>query len=68
MTGVTIKRHDTADVAVTTAYYWQPMTTCPLGVKVQLKTTPGGVAVYGQVSNSNRSGFQGWAPLPATRK
>ena len=49
-------------VAVDQGYYWQPMATCPRGVKVQLLTR-GGVAIYGQFSGSDLF-FTGWAPLP----
>ena len=63
----TIKENHGTRVAVTPAYFWESMDSCPLGAKVQLKTRFG-VAVYGQVSNSNRSDFQAWAPMPSTRK
>lgn len=36
-------------VAVDREYYWQPIGTCPRGVKVQL-LGKGGVAVYGNYS------------------
>lgn len=54
----------TADraAAVDQGYYWQPLATCPLSVKVQLLTT-GGVAVYGQY-RAGQPGYLGWAPLP----
>jgi len=44
-------------------YCWQPMGTCPMGVKVQL-LNPGGVAVYGAISAKDRKNFIGWAALP----
>ncbi|MEN9317344.1 MAG: hypothetical protein RIS35_3737 [Pseudomonadota bacterium] len=55
----------TADrtVAVDTRNEWQPMSTCPLGVKVQL-LNPGGVAVYGTVSGRDRGMWGGWHPIP----
>lgn len=53
-------------VAVDQDYYWQPMSTCPLGSKVQL-LNPGGVAVYGKVSNKDIHNYTGWAPLPKRR-
>lgn len=40
----------------------QPMTTCPIGVKVQLYGA-GGVLVYGQWDGKNTF-FKAWAPLP----
>lgn len=49
-------------VAVDPSYFWQPLDTCPLSVKVQLLTT-GGVAVYGQYTQGSK-GYVGWAPLP----
>ena len=49
-------------VAVDPDYYWQPMATCPLAVKVQLLGA-GGVATYGQGGRGD-SFWQGWAPLP----
>ena len=53
-------------VAVDQTYYWQPMSTCPLNVKVQL-LNPGRVAVYGSYDGKNPD-WQGWAPLPKERK
>lgn len=49
-------------VAVDPNYFWQPMTTCPRGVKVQL-LGQGGVAVYGNY-NGKDTFFTHWAPLP----
>lgn len=52
-------------VAVSTTQYWEPMDTCPRGVKVQLLGA-GGVAVYGMFDGHN--GFwEAWAPLPKRR-
>lgn len=48
--------------AVDQGYYWRPLETCPLSVKVQLLTR-GGVAVYGQY-HRGAEGYLGWAPLP----
>jgi hypothetical protein len=53
---------DNNPVAVDQTYYWQPMATCPLSVKVQLLGR-GGVAIYGQFSGHD-SFVVGWAPLP----
>lgn len=50
-------------VAVDHGYTWQPMTTCPRGVKVQL-LNEGGVAIYGNWYG-NETFWQGWAPLPS---
>lgn len=52
--------------AVDSSYFWQPMDTCPRGVKVQLLGT-GGVAMYGIFSKPNEF-FTYWAPLPKVPK
>ena len=62
-----IKENHGTRVAVTPAYFWEPMHTCPLGCKVQLKTLHG-VAVYGTVTHSTRGQWAEWAPMPTTRK
>jgi hypothetical protein len=49
-------------VAVATDTYWQPMDTCPKGVKIQLLGI-GDVAVYGEYDGRNRF-WKGWSPLP----
>lgn len=54
----------TGNVAVA-EYYWQPMDTCPHGVKVQLLGA-GGVAIYGQYHPDKF--WVGWAPLPRRAK
>lgn len=53
-------------VAVDREYYWQPMDTCPRGVKVQLLGA-GGVAVYGQYHGKD-PWWTHWAPLPVKPK
>lgn len=53
-------------VAVAEGYYWQDMSTCPRGVKVQL-LGEGGVAVYG-IWDGRSTFWQGWAPLPRRRE
>jgi hypothetical protein len=63
-----IKENHGTKVVVSQAYSWEPMDTCPLGCKVQLKTIPGGIATYGEVNERNRKHFSAWAPLPTTRK
>jgi hypothetical protein len=55
----------TGTAAVDHTYFWQPMDTCPRGVKVQLLNA-GGVAVYGQYQTD--SFWKGWAPLPKNLK
>ena len=64
---VTKENHGTK-VVVSQAYFWEPIETAPLGCKVQLKTIPGGIATYGEVTERNRKHFSAWAPLPTTRK
>jgi hypothetical protein len=56
------------EVAVATDYYWQDISTCPRGVKVQL-LNPGGVAVYSHYSGPEKGVdiWLGWAPLPKRR-
>jgi len=49
-------------VAVDHSYFWQPMLTCPRGVKVQLLNA-GDVATYGTYDGKD-SFWKGWAPLP----
>lgn len=63
-----LKENHGVQVAVTSSYYWEDMDTCPLGCKVQLKTIPGGVAIYGEVNDHNRKHFSAWAPLPTTTR
>jgi hypothetical protein len=55
-----------AEVAVDKYYHWQPMETCPRGVKLQL-LGDGGVAVYSQYQGKD-SFWKGWAPLPTKNK
>lgn len=66
--GVLLKENHGTRVVVSQAYFWEPIDTAPLGCKVQLKTKPGGVAIYGTVTENNRQHFTDWAPLPTTRK
>lgn len=63
LTGHTINVSRT--VAVSTTQYWEEMSTCPRGVKVQL-LGDGGVAIYGMYDGRNRF-FTNWAPLPKKR-
>ena len=53
-------------VAVSGTQYWEPIETCPRGVKVQLLGA-GGVAAYAQYDGRNRF-WVGWAPLPRKRE
>lgn len=52
--------------AVDPNYYWQPIETCPRGVKVQLLGRSG-VAMYGCYNPKDRF-FTHWAPLPKRRR
>lgn len=51
-----------ATVAVDSDYFWQPLSTCPQGVKVQL-LTKGGIATYGHY-RAGEDWLLAWAPLP----
>lgn len=59
---MTHKINSEGTVAVALDYYWQPMTTCPRNVKVQLLSA-GGVACYGNYDGTY-SFWKMWAPLP----
>jgi len=50
--------------AVDQGYFWRPMQSCPVSVKVQLLGR-GGVAVYGSWDGKS-DWWRGWAPLPKT--
>jgi hypothetical protein len=56
-------RDTSKEVAVDIGYFWQPIDTCPRGVKVQL-LGQGGVAAYGNF-NGHDDFWVGWAPLPS---
>lgn len=55
-----------AKVAVDQNYFWQPIETCPRGVKVQL-LGQGGVAMYGTY-NGRDTFYTAWAALPKVKK
>ena len=57
--------NSTKTVAVSTTQFWEPMDTCPRGVKVQLLGA-GGVAVYG-LYDGRTEFWEAWAPLPKRR-
>lgn len=46
-------------------YFWRPISTAPLGAKLQL-LTEGGVAIHGKLNRRDLTeGFYlGWTPLP----
>ena len=50
------------------SYHWMPISTAPLGKKVQLINEAAGVATYGQVNGSKEQFFTHWAPLPTFEK
>lgn len=52
----------TKSASVDPDYFWRPMNTCPLGVKVQL-LNDGGVAVHGKWAGKDDQ-WRGWTPLP----
>lgn len=53
-------------VMVDQEYFWQPISTCPRGVKVQL-LGEGGVAMYGQYNGKDEF-YTHWAALPKLKK
>jgi len=54
----------TNDQAVVDAeYFWQPIRTCPLGVRVQLLNRAG-IASTGKIGGNRDGWWVGWAPLP----
>lgn len=53
-------------VAVDREYFWQPITTCPRGAKVQLLGR-GGVAMYGAY-HGKEDFYTHWAPLPKLKR
>lgn len=55
-----------SDVAVADDFYYEPMSTCPRGVKVLLLNA-GGVACLSQYDGHDTF-WQGWAALPKVRK
>jgi len=63
---MTYKINTDSKVAVDAEYYWQPITTCPFSVKVQL-LGKGGVAHYGTYFGVGDF-YTHWAPLPRTPK
>lgn len=56
----------TGAAAVDHNYFWQPISTCPLGVKVQLNSKAG-VATYGTLTSKDTF-WTHWAPLPKLKK
>ena len=54
------------DVAVDRDYFLQPMSTCPVAVKVQLEN-PGGVLTYSSWDGKDPQ-WLSWAPLPKRQK
>lgn len=61
-----IKIDKSGAAAVDPNYFWQPIATCPRGVKVQLIGNSG-VAVYGNY-NGKDAFYTHWAPLPKFKK
>lgn len=53
------------DYVVDPDYYWRPISTVPLGKKVQLLTA-GGVAIHGilTLKDIKEGWYKGWTPLP----
>jgi hypothetical protein len=63
---MTVEINSARTVAVDREYYWQPISTCPNGVKVQLLGA-GGVAYYGTHHGKDKWPTH-WAPLPSKPK
>lgn len=63
---MTVEINSARTVAVDREYYWQPISTCPNGVKVQLLGR-GGVAYYGTHHGKDPWPTH-WAPLPSKPK
>lgn len=66
---MTIKTSSDGSTCVDTAYYWQPLETAPMGVKVQ-GLSKYGVASYTSITpNTLIEGFYThWAALPKVKK
>jgi hypothetical protein len=60
------KLNTAGTAAVSTTQYWEDMSSCPRGVKVQLLGA-GGVAAYGMWDGKNKF-WEGWAPVPKRRE
>jgi len=56
----------TGKAAVDHNSFWQPISTCPRGAKVQL-LGKGGVAMYGEYHGKDKF-YTHWAPLPKLKK
>jgi len=63
---MTTQIDSTGKAAVDHNYFWQPIETCPRGVKCQLLGA-GGVAMYGQY-NGKDPFYVAWAPLPKLKR
>ena len=60
------KINNESKVAVDLHYYWQPIETCPIGIKVQILSKHG-VARY-DVYTGKQTDAMAWAPLPKIPK
>lgn len=61
-----IKGNADNTVIIDTEYFWQPISSCPIGRKVQL-LGKSGVAVYGTLKSTD-TWWTHWAPLPKRPK
>jgi hypothetical protein len=61
-----MKIDSTGTAAVDPNYYWQPIDTCPIDVKVQLLGD--GVAHYGVYKGLSYGFWTHWAALPVLKK
>jgi hypothetical protein len=62
-----VRIDNSGQAAVDVTYFWQPIRTCPRGVKVQLLGM-GGVAMYGVITGEPDMFYTHWAPLPKRPK
>lgn len=67
MSAYKIKRTDTAR-AVSQDRYWQPMDTCPMGVKVNLLSIHGVAVAPSAVTPRTVHLYAGWEPLAKVKK
>ena len=60
-----VKLNHDKTAAVATDYEWLPIdANTPRGVKLQLLTNPGGVAIYGELHEKTVGNYLAWAPCP----
>lgn len=60
---MTIRTDSTRAAVVDHDYHWQPITSCPSGMRVQLLSRSG-IATVGRFTTNKDGWWIGWAPLP----